>query len=692
MRAPLVILVTALCASWTPAQLADVQPGRNYPVTAIAFGAESSADIELGDVDNDGDLDVLVANGGNAGPQQNRIYINEGGAQGGTAGSFTEGTAVRFAGVPVDRSRDADFVDMDGDGDIDVYVSNRGTGTVGEVSRAYTNLGGIQAGPVGFFTEGTDGFWGKLVSVLPSQEVGVVDGEGPWGDWACDCDFGDLDDDGDLDLFHSTYGPNLVGSEPSRVFLNAGDGRFDELWPWVDPAGDPVLVSLEIEIADLDGDFDLDLLGSSRDTQARLYRNELRETGWSGSPFTDVTQTALIDTGAAQIGTNSYGSEYGDIDGDGDFDLFLNSYQGFSNHILRNDGGLQFTKVPGWLRGEKSVDDNPPELLDFDGDGDLDAFVSGFAPGANEMFTSGVAQGLTEAEGLLHRNGTSAGGSVATWPEMPAADNGGTTWDSAAGDVDNDGDPDLLLGNESGQPNRLWLNALGVPDSHSPWLPGVTVQGDKSDGTDTIIHAQAMDNAGYQAVSAYRTDLLYSVDGGVETCVAMTASGAQLFRGVIPAALNGSVTYRVRVADDMGNLFESTPVVYLQTSSASSPWQNLGCGTEGVSGVPALAGSGDLVAGNDVALALRDAAASAPALLFLSFFSTPAPFKGGTLYTVPPDDAVLLATDAGGLLPLRFTVPAGVPSGLEVYWQYAVGDAMGVGGAALSNAVLTTAP
>ena len=59
-------------------QLSDLQPGRNHPTAATAFGANDSENIDVADVDNDGDYDVGVCNGGDGAAAPNRIFINNG--------------------------------------------------------------------------------------------------------------------------------------------------------------------------------------------------------------------------------------------------------------------------------------------------------------------------------------------------------------------------------------------------------------------------------------------------------------------------------------------------------------------------------------------------------------------------------------------------------------------------------------
>ncbi len=690
-RALLAIVTTALLAPVLPAQLPDLQPGRNFPLVTDAFGANVSEQIDVGDLDRDGDLDVVVGNGGDGASAPNLVYINQGGAQGGTEGSFADETLLRLDGVPPGKTRDVDLVDWDGDWDLDLFEANSGNSiNGGQVARAHRNLGGAQGGSIGFFEEVSDTFWGTLVSVPASQEIGVVDGEGPWKEISCDCDFGDLDDDGDLDLFMSTYGVNMQGNRDSRIFLNDGLGRFDELWPWADPAADTKLHTREIDLADLDGDFDLDVIAASRDSQARIYRNDLVDGAWGAVPFTDVTQTALLDTGAGQAGSfaDNYETEFADVDGDGDFDLWMANYTNWSDELLVNNGDLTFSTSP-LIKGDLVVDDLDIDFIDYDSDGDLDVFAAVFG-GTNWIYQSSLADGLPVGEGLYHRTGGTLGQAPA--PETPELGNSGTTIDAEVADVDGDGDPDLLLANDNQQQNRLWINALGVPDTHAPTFAAITVQGDKADGSDTAVHAAVRDNHPDYEIAFHDVDLVYTVDGGPETCVRMRHQGGQQFLGVIPGALDGSIAYRVEASDAMGNTGISGTTTYRQTAGGAPLWQNLGCGTDGAGGVPYLELAGTQLGGDPVTLSLVDGPPDALLLAWLSFASTPLPALGGTVHAHPFAVQVLAATDAGGMLHASATWPTGVPLGTDTFWQVIAADPSTLHGLVLSNAVRGISP
>ncbi|MCB9897925.1 MAG: VCBS repeat-containing protein [Planctomycetes bacterium] len=682
----------ALVAPFASAQLPDFQPGRNFPTAAAAFGTGRSVDIDASDIDLDGDLDVLVANGGDGSAQATWVYVNQGGLQGGVEGAFVDESAARFAEAAIGKSRAIELADWDGDGDPDALVCDQST-TVqnGVVQHAYANRGGWQQGAPGYFDEVTDTFWGTLGPMTAAFEEEPIDGEGPFRWHASDAEFVDFDDDGDLDLMLVTEWINALGNKPTTIFLNDGTGRFDELWPWADASADVNLHSLDADVIDLDGDFDLDIVASSRDSQSRIYRNNLYGTSGAGSPFTDMTQTALLDTGAGSTSTGyTYQVEPADLDGDGDFDLWFTNYDHTADKILLNRGDFMFTKSSA-IFGEPNVDEQTVDFIDYDGDGDLDASVPNFS-GTNWLYEGTVADGYSAAQGLQHRTGTTSAGSEQPDPELPVTSNGGTSLAGDVADLDGDGDPDLCVGNDANQQNRVLFNTLGVPDTHAPVFLHLTAQGDKSDGTPTVIHAQMDDNGPRNNFARYHARLFWDVDGGFESCVAMAWQNGQQFRGVIPSDASGLVTYRVEVTDEYGNTAVSPTQQFTQVAGSALAWQTVGCGTSGSAGVPSLVGSGALTAGSTARLALTGARPSSFAAIFVSAASTPVAFKGGLLHAFPLALALDATTNAGGQIALAFPWPAGVPSGVAVWWQTLIADPAALGGVALSNAVRSMAP
>ena len=688
----------AVFAAAPAAQLTDLQPGPNFEPGGNPFGTEPAYSIDAADVDNDGDLDVLVGTyGGSLNPQPSRIFINLGGAQFGTQGTFGDQTETRFSPVPYTHCRDIEFGDIDADGDLDMLMAHSSPGGgVGEPGRFYVNRGGLQGGPVGSFLEETDTRWGRLLSVPPGDEIGLQDGQGPWRENSCDCDFGDLDDDGDLDLFYASYGPNLSGTRASRVFLNDGAGVFHEQWPWADPYADVHLKSPDVNLADLDGDGDLDIFASSINQQSRVYLNNLYGPV-GATPFTDITRTALLGTGAQQTQQASYDSELGDLDGDGDFDVWAVAYASgpfdeYLDRVLRNVGPVTgspvaFVAESDWVQGPTSQVHNEVEFCDFDGDGDLDAFEATYG-GGGALYQSGVLQGLVGGgQGVFHGTGSSQG-SLAPWPELfPSVH--ACMWDVECADLDGDGDPDLLWAQECTLGNNGWYrNVLGVPDTHAPKIVSVTDQCDKPEGTATIIHAAVRDNASMALVSDYDTKLIWTDGHGPERVTDMVGQGGMQFRGRIPPA-QGSITYRVRCTDGAGNVTESATFGYAQTGPI---WTDLGGGSAGAAGTPVFTGAGTWEAHGALELRLEQAAPLAQAGLFVGVGLDPQPFAGGLFLPADPRRPLLATTSASGALELTFRVPTGVACGTGVVLQWIVVDAAGVGGHALSNGLRAVTP
>jgi hypothetical protein len=538
------------------------------------FNANDSEQVDFGDVDGDGDIDVAIATGGDSGNQQNRIWINRGGAQGGAVGVFLDETATRFPAV-LDTSRDMDFVDFDGDGDLDLCTASTASWQ-NQPSRFWTNMGGVQGGSPGFYADQTASRWSGLGAAGSSVATSLVLASGGYIDWTSDLDLGDFDDDGDADLFHTSVGAASGGFVPTRVFLNDGLGVFSEF----NPSGfqltsynildhDPGLwcqglqknattntTGAECDIADgvidsdlgdLDGDFDLDIVWCSAiGSRPRVFRNRLVEQG-GALAFRDVTAASFASGYPTFNG--SYEQELGDIDDDGDLDLYgLNwspSGAGFDDETLLNSGAGVFAF--GNILPASTADDEEADFIDYDGDGDLDVHVANFA-----------------GQDRLYKNGSIGGG--ATWTNVtatiPVEFLEGRDADCC--DVDGDGDTDVFVANGAGQADLFFRNVTQVADARAPRITALEQAPSRQAGpAPTIVRAHIYDN-GPDYITAFDANLLeYSVSGAPFVTVNMTWIGGQLFRGAIPGAPVGTIAYRVRSTDARGNAGLSATKVYL---------------------------------------------------------------------------------------------------------------------------------
>ncbi len=267
-----------------------------------------------GDYDNDGAVDLFVAN--EAVPQidaRYQLFRNKG------DGTFTEVAESVGLGVS-DFAKGAVWGDYDNDGLLDLYVS-----VLGQPNHLFHNDG-----------PGDDGTW-QFADVAKRAEVTVpISGSTTW--------FWDYDNDGWLDLFVATHPglgayslPDLAAGylgrptrlEPPRVFRNLGDGTFGDMAMETRLARP--LPARGANFGDLDNDGFLDCYLGTGDADFRtlvpnrMFRND------GGTVFQDVTTAG----GFGQI-EKGHAVAFGDIDNDGDEDVYAVMGGSFSGDVARN--------------------------------------------------------------------------------------------------------------------------------------------------------------------------------------------------------------------------------------------------------------------------------------------------------------------------------------------------------------------
>jgi hypothetical protein len=400
-------------------------------------------------------------------------------APGGNPASFT----IADPGVLPPQSAlygasDADWADLDKDGYADVVVTNEGAGALanllmnqggtGFVDEAAVRLPLAAQIPTAHVEAGDiddDGdldlfLAGGLGAVAPIGNLLLInDGTGhfaadpafPAGaGLAIDAEMGDVDGDGDLDvLVANKQDPDHPTEAPDGLVLYRNvAGAFVEDTIFGGVVGtDPHFSGGSISLADLDDDADLDIFIARADTTGGGAQNVLLQNDGTGA-FEDVTVSSL-----PQVSDDTFGAQVADLNGDGRLDVVLaNSISTIATavHILYNAGVDPLTGAPFFVDGSASfpTDLGPAtkvrvgiDVADVDGDGDPDVVVA-----IHQLFDSmGMLDG--DAVLLINQGGIQAGspGTFAVDPNFDLGGSGFVCHDAAFGDADHDGDPDLFL-------------------------------------------------------------------------------------------------------------------------------------------------------------------------------------------------------------------------------------------------------
>ena len=393
--------------------------------------------VVLFDYNNDGRLDIFLVDGGGLARSvtvrpRHRLYSSRG------DGTFEErgiAAGLRHTGY----GQGACAGDVDGDGWVDLYVTNLGPNVL------YRNTG------KGTFTD-------------ISTRAGVANAM-----WGASCAFFDFDRDGDLDLFVTNYvnagtdnnppcgdprsgvrdycHPLIFDPYPNVLYRNDGAGRFTNV------SGQAGLATLKanglgVVATDFDDDGWPDVFVANDGMPNFLFRNRsgkrLEEDGV-------LAGVAVAPDGQPRAGM---GAASGDYDSDGRIDLMVTNLWGETHSLFRNLGGALFA----YATVESGI--GPPTLpfvgfgtafADYDNDTNLDLVV------VNGAFVNhAIRAGSTRAQRrLLFRNGGSrrfieVGSVVGSAFSQPRVGRG-----LAVGDIDNDGDLDLIVNNNGGRADLL---------------------------------------------------------------------------------------------------------------------------------------------------------------------------------------------------------------------------------------------
>jgi hypothetical protein len=443
-----------------------------------AYGAKlyperMGSGVALFDANGDGNLDLLLVNGEplpghtKPNPHPSCFYLGRG------DGTFEDRTPT--AGLDqLGYGMGVAVGDVDNDGDEDVFVSRLGGGSL------YLNDG------QGVFTNATQASGLALAGYCTSAA------------------FLDYDADGSLDLYVCRYIPweglkdekpcvdasgrreycsvHAYGGMEHRLFRGHGDGKFDDATGTAGIAGKQAR-GLAVVCGDYDQDGDTDILVANDETPNFLWQNN----GKGG--FDERGVLAGFAYNERGVSTAGMGLDLADVDGDGSFDVIESDFQNTRKTLYVNDGhGFLTPNADNKGLGDMTLQRLGFGIgfLDYDLDGHADIFIANGHVNEEESGIGAIGA-LAQTAQLFHNPGdarfTDASKELGAYGATAYVGRG-----AAFGDLDNDGDTDIVVSN-NGQAPVVLLNQR----RHTGHWIGLRLIGSRSSrsGLNAVVHLEA---------------------------------------------------------------------------------------------------------------------------------------------------------------------------------------------------------
>lgn len=424
---------------------------QNSPTSQKYLLEITGSGVALLDYDGDGWLDIYFVNGARLEDPMparrrpdkrdprfwNRLYRN---LQDGTYQDVTEEAGVKGEGYGMGAA----VGDFDNDGDPDLYVTNFGPNLL------YRNNGDKTFSDVTTSAATGDPRWSASAAFFDYDRDGFLD---LYVTNYVDFRFDNNTFCGDKQAGYRTYcHPGVFSGAADRLYRNNGDGTFSDL-----SKATGVAIPEGQGLGVVSGDYDLDgyqdIYVANDSLMNFLYR------GGPDHKFEEVsflTNVGYSGDGQAQAGM---GTDLGDYNGDGFPDLVVTnlSFEGTTLYRNERDGSFADVSIQAGLQDSRLLVGFGMRFLDFDNDGDLDLFtVNGHVVDNvhlyRDVLTFRQPKQLYENEADKFLNWGERAGPPLNTPRVGRG--------AAFGDVDNDGDVDVVVAN-CGGPGELLLNQAG---------------------------------------------------------------------------------------------------------------------------------------------------------------------------------------------------------------------------------------
>ena len=441
--------------------------GKFYYAEIIAPGAA------MLDYDNDGDLDVYLTQGSRLSDPGSGTRDPGSGLQGSGGRLFRNDLRVNS-----DASRTLHFTDVTDAS----HLASHGYG-MGIAAADFNNDGCVDLyltnlGPNQLFRNTCNGTFTDVSKQSRTDDPS----------WTVSASFLDYDRDGWLDLFVGNYlswraesstpcfsasgrpdycSPNVYQPQASRLLHNNRDGTFTDVTA-VSGIAREFGPALGVSTADFNGDGWMDFYVAN-DGQPNLLWINQRNGTFKNTGL--LSGTALSSHGRAKAGM---GVDAGDFDNDGDEDIFVTNLTGEGNDLYVNDGSGLFEEQSarsGLGPASRGYTGFGTAWFDFDNDGWLDTLTVNGAVQTIEALRRKSDPFPLHQRKLLFRNPGRDQSGIGRFEDVTAR--GGSAFElsevgrgAAFGDIDNDGDVDVVAANNNGNP-RLLINELG---SRNHWI------------------------------------------------------------------------------------------------------------------------------------------------------------------------------------------------------------------------------